>query len=370
MCTSFIIQKKMFRGASRGAVRRDGLLPTMSQKIRQRNVQAAGTYIKTLVNPESHSSCNIPDLASYPTQTFTVSQEIALTTSNGSCALAINLSGRPTFVGYTAPTAASYNVAGTSVNDFDAFTNINATYRAVRLVAASLRIEYQGSDASNQGIVVGTTYSTFSNLAGEQQDPSANTYDGQRNSRQTYVGPAKSGVYLTYRPTDSSSFKMTRVTTDFTYGSFLIFITNAQVSATSNYMAYVTLHYEGTSLNPVTSAMNQTPQAEPLVNPDEFNITQAVLPAFQSAVAGTDFTSGIQERLATELASSISSAVGGGSTVSSLIRRGAQALAPVGRRAVKSVVRRGGAAAVREMGRRVASRLALQSMRRKRSGSI
>lgn len=303
---------------SKGDVRRDGLPLTIESKLNDVSIQTPGAYARCLLDPEHSGPVTIPDEASYPTTTFTTTSEIDIPVvlSAGdaasyagikvilACAGNYALENTTTVEGaYAYATVVSYPWA----------TDFQARYIGARLVAASLRVEYQGTDASNQGMIVGSVYSrsTQASALGIEGTLTATSLTNQRNCRDTYVGPAKHGVILTYRPVDSISFAMqeSNVLSN-NYGVFQAHINKCAVTASASFVGYLVMHWEGITKNPTNSTILTTNDVTPLCNPFEMQLVNTILPAFPLVAPGTEASSGATTATAVAIEKYIRETVG------------------------------------------------------------
>jgi hypothetical protein len=273
-----------------------------SSLIKVGSKQMTGAYLKALVDPENAVHCHIPDLASYPCQTFTTTQEITWTPTLAGGAqgqLHIDLSSFPRYR-FNSGTSVPTNFAWDPYQEFLFTQDILTRYRAVRLVGASARIEFVGSDANNSGILTGISSGRYSATAGLLADlGAANIPDNvneMRNSRDSYVGAYKDGIYLTYRPLDSSSFNF-QVPVPFTsgldnvngWGQFIIDLSNANANNTS--IVYVTMHWEAIT-NLSSSTVTDGAVDTVYTNESELGPTQAAASLITPATSNTAWTAG------------------------------------------------------------------------------
>jgi len=292
-----------------GEIRRDSAPLAVRNFVDKFSVQKPGEYARCLLDPENNGAVCIPDEASYPTTLFSIKQEISLGVSSGAGAsgLLIKLAPKPFFQREDPATTADGAYTYLAEVGFDANTNIGATYKGSRLVAASVRVEFTGNDTNNKGLVTATNLArNFGSSELDLDDTFPTSVSIQRNYRETINCPLKDGVVLTYRPVDSLSFMMqqTSVASNYAYGNFVIHVSGGEFAA-SNIIAYVTLHYEGLWLNPSAAAVNVTPAITPLVNPRELAITQSVLPAFPSVFTGLEWKAGSVSKVAAAVADAI-----------------------------------------------------------------
>lgn len=302
---------KMLRGRTyQGTVRRDGdtqrIISTQASKFSH---QDPGEYARCLLDPEESPAVAIPDIATYPISLFSIKQEIPVTIDlNGNGGFRLDLTSLPQY----AITTAAYTFS--SKVPLDSNADIAVRYEATRLVAASARVEFQGNDAGNSGTIIGTSYARTYTETGflnrvESATP-ATSFAIQRNSRNTYIGPSKDGIYVTYRPIDplNNIFHTTQVSAEtdaINYGTLYINIQGCPVTvaATSaTYLAYVTLHFEGLWRNPTTSSSNVTPEAAPVSNQQEMSFTSAIVPMFPIIGSNLNFRTGVFAKYATAAA--------------------------------------------------------------------
>jgi len=299
-------------------IRVDGLPPTLRSKFNDVSVQQPGAYAKCLLDPEHSSPVSIPDEANYPTTVFTTTSEfdIPLTTILGA-GIRMNLHAA-TFYELESAASTDGTYAYGSAVPVAWETSFRANYQAVRLVACSLRIEYAGTDAANSGIITATTFARSSTLANLQVEPTTmflSNQTTQRNCRDTYVGPAKDGANLIYRPVDSASFRLVLAdnATD-PFGAFQVHISKATAGA--QYTGYLTMHWEGLSKNPTSTTILTNPEVTPLVNPLEMSLVSSLLPAMPTVASGLESVMGILSQNADAFAEVVRKITGGSDALS------------------------------------------------------
>jgi len=206
--------------------------------------QKPGEYVSTLIDPEGATACIIPDISSYPTTCFTCQETLNIVTNAQGCrGMLIRLfpdakwqqeNGTSSDSAYTYDASFSFSFANA----------MQANYQGVRLVAASCRVEFTGTDQNNSGSVIATA---FANSNIDFAWPTSMT--NQRDTRGTYVGPARHGAYLTYRPADATNLDFHLPTSQgYSFGSFLVHISGGGVGGTgipvSPFNIIVTTHWE------------------------------------------------------------------------------------------------------------------------------
>lgn len=228
------------------SIRRSPNIGPYSTSAGKSATQHPDAYAKALLDPENNSSCIIPDLNTFPTVTYSSSTsfQIPVVSPGGSNIAGVYVSLTPN------PSDTLYFESASSTNSLYALTTAQpitgaasmvATYRSARIVAASLRIEHCGNDNLNEGIVIGTSY------ANSIVDGIVTSIGAQQNCRNTYVGPAKNGCIITYRPVDGSNFDMKPLNdVAYKYGYLQVHLNG--IATTANIQGHLTIHYEGITL--------------------------------------------------------------------------------------------------------------------------
>lgn len=215
-----------FGGAYRSKVRKvtakqyvsDRTTSTVTGKsaITQSRQQPAD-YLKTLMSPHAFRGVKIPDLACYPTCTFS---EVDTFTWNAATSGTVADSGNLMVVGLCGQSFNQIGVIGGKMNTQARLTStlLNTRYRAVRLVSAEVIVTYTGNGDTNQGLITcgyrpaGVTHvykatavaGTTDLSVGWSETGSAGSYKDYFDS---YRGPLKLGASIIYKPVDSQSFE-------------------------------------------------------------------------------------------------------------------------------------------------------------------
>lgn len=338
-CTSFYKMSYSRKRSYQGGVRRDGLPPYIKARLKPYNLQEPGAYIRTLINPEGSPNAVIPDEATYPSELYTQRQSVQVTANAQGCAgIKIVVSNVPTYYTEAAASAdGAYTYNGVSA--FEAQADVRARFAAARLVAASVRAEFVGNDQNNQGYVLGSVYTKADTiLATGLIQPNANwgtentaystTLDSHRNNREAYYGPAKNGVYATYRPIDSGSFDMKPIAIGpaetLGFGTFLLHA--GGMATTAVVIFHITMHYEGIRYHNagVTDyTLNET--SVPVVDVDEFSLTHGVLPVVPLIWSGLEYQDGTVGAVADYFGGAFKSKAG------NMLRKSASLLGGLGR---------------------------------------
>jgi len=263
----------------RGEVRRDGItVPIQSGNgsARQAAVrQIPGAYIKCLLDPENNSPVCIPDLSCYPTVLFTMTEELTLALNSvGAGGIRVRWHGDPRYDIETAATTTDNIFTYTLDAGFRQRAAVIATYSHARIVAYSIRVDFLGNDTNNQGFI---THCRF--LGVNDRNPIPGSVADVRNFHDAYFGPLKDGLYVTYRPLDSSMFDMLQTDDDeldirnCQWGGDVIHWSGAGGLTPPSVAIKITVHWEGIQL---ASGTTPAEQAQPShVDANELNFTQA-----------------------------------------------------------------------------------------------
>jgi len=160
-----------------------------------------------------------------------------------------------------------------------------------------------------------TNVPVFANFSNINTAP-ATGLGGLKNTNGAYVGAAKDGACVFYRPTDSHSFDFiinNAAATEY-FGILVVHINKATASIAGLYTAFITIHYEAIEENGAASTANVQRPKSSLVNPMELMITSSLLPAFPTAVSALEVREGRQTKLAGMIQAYIRSLVGSAST--------------------------------------------------------
>lgn len=287
--------RKYFKRKRWGAKRWDKVIaPSLTTSGTPNKTQKPGAYALAVLDPEKASPCIIPDLASYPTNAYSIRQSITIpSNATGVGGIKFDIQGYPRY--YTESNLSSDAVlAYNPVSDFTSTAMVQDMYARHRVVGASLRLEHPGNDANNQGLVVGVSLARV--------DPAPNSLVNMQNTRTAVTNPVKSGIYVTYRPLDGACFDMF-LTTDATtvqYGTLMIHWTGA--AANQNMVVHATIHYEG--INYVSEG-EYNPGGQVYTNPGEFDQTITAIQGTSQVTPGQVYTSGQYSREAANLANSV-----------------------------------------------------------------
>lgn len=264
------------------------IAPQLQSKGGPNKKQEPGAYLLAIIDPEKSQSCMIPDLSSYPTVCYSVRQSfLAGSTTTGIGGIKIALFGFPGYFQENLSTTTDAAITYNAITNFVGSTVINTTYTRHRVVGASLRVEHPGSDATNQGIIVGFSGSRFDTLA---TPTTLATLQGCRN---TLTCLLKDGIYTTYRPVDADCFDMmdtSNVSTaeDLNAGCLLVHWTGA--AASQNIQLHVTIHYEG--ITTISTGDSEPGGQASTVNANELAETQHVAAQVDPNAPGSSYTSG------------------------------------------------------------------------------
>lgn len=229
---------------------------TISSKIYS-SKQGRTDYAVTLVNPELKVNARIPDLACYPTATF--SSELHTPFKIDNRATSANSSLIVVNTGAVSPTlyfhqGALSNVTKGAPNSGGlGAVKIGQTgdeyalkYKAARLVSAMVKVTFAGQDTATEGSISGAYFPAD---WGYSKGATLPFFDpGTWNAAPDYYqGPVKNGCCVRYKPVDSTSFDMkttaTQVNNDF--GTFMVLV-DVPVAVTSVTMQIdIVLNWEG-----------------------------------------------------------------------------------------------------------------------------
>lgn len=294
--------KRPYSGArsAKGSVRYDRVLaPALQATGASTSTQKPGAYALALLDPEKSKSCVIPDLGSYPTSTYTLRESVTINTSaGGSGGIVIRLlaTGAYALENITTTADAAYT--------YDANVNLSgqtiatATYRASRIVGASMRWEFLGNDSNNQGIGV---ISSYANTNIDASIPG--TLPIQRNARNTLILPAKDGGMAIYKPADSSNFNFEALpTSTYQYGALALHFSGCAASLPIA-IAHITVHYEAVAL--VSVGEFDDGSGATYVNGQEFSNTIAGIQGASPVTPGPTYTDGSYSKAAQQTAARI-----------------------------------------------------------------
>jgi hypothetical protein len=272
-----IKKRKTSSSAGYSNKRSTNIRPYVTTDFGSSAVQKPEAYAQALLDPENSSACIIPDLNTFPTSVYSSSTSFKLTvnSSTGTTGALISLSSNPnnTIQDESATsTDGAYNY--NSFLPVSGAVAMTGTYRSSRIVAASLRIEHCGNDNLNEGIIVATSYGN------SRVDSQVMNLVSQQNTRNTYVGPAKNGCIITYRPVDGSNFDMHLLSaTLYSFGYLQVHLSGCASGA--NIQAHLTIHYEG-----LTTTSSDIDFAKVYCDPDSFNITRSTCAGKKPVGAG------------------------------------------------------------------------------------
>lgn len=272
------------------------IAPTLAPKGGTTSTQKPGTYALAVIDPEKANPCIIPDISSYPTSVYSIRQSITVPTlASGIGGFYTELKGRPTYATEIAP---STDAAFTFLSaDFSGTAAIVNQYDRHRVVGASIRVEHPGNDANNQGLLVGVSLTRF--------DLSLGSLVNMQNSRSSNTVVAKDGIYVTYRPVDSSCYDMF-LTTDTTNGYGMLQVHWTGAAASQNMVVHVTIHYEGIQK---IGLGEYSPSGQVAISPGEIDATCAGLVGMDCVIDGKSYTQGTYSKAASHWANGIGKGV-------------------------------------------------------------
>lgn len=188
--------------------------------------QGRTDYAATLINPALKFGARIPDLACYPTATYTTEYHASETVSFANATsntqlLHVDLHAAPSIYRYqgqhgTAPGEVTSPASVTAIGPGDAA--LQSRYKSARLVSAMVKVSYADNDTATTGTIYGAYLPPDFKIC-----PNYNfNGGGLANSNPLicatpaywlkvpdyYVGPIKNGVVCRYKPQDSSCFNM------------------------------------------------------------------------------------------------------------------------------------------------------------------
>jgi len=322
---SFARLKHQRRG---GAVRRDGLTADISKipGVKTTSDQIPGAYVRAVLDPEGSDPAHIPDLCCYPSIAFTTREEISFLPAGGSGAhggFTFDLAAFPRYRFETSATTDATFAYDTNWTKCNFSADMASRYQAVRLVGASVRMEFGGADSTNGGYVAALSLGRYStNDATEADNTTAGTplnITALRNTRDCYVGTYKNGLYITYRPLDATAFNFVTVRTPASdgtaqtksWGQFIVHVSNC---AGPSSMLYLTMHWEGIPSMSNTSSINNGLLSTVYTNDAESAPSQTVASQCPAIYSGDSYVKGFVSEVAKKGQDVVTSAIIGAGT--------------------------------------------------------
>lgn len=220
------------------------------------DVQHAGKYAASLIDPWIYQDVRIPDLACYPTVTYTAQTEFLWQPVNSSGAtdskvLIVDLNANPQWQLANGLGGASPGTRISSPGPI--ITNASTRFSSGRVVSAGIRVKFAGNDANSQGQINVVSYTSTLGSYGAggailNNGTVAAAVNTPTTQRQFYSGPLRDGCMATYRPLDSASFEMTDVNTtagSVDQGQFVVSIFG-QSTPPPAFTVEITVNLEGT----------------------------------------------------------------------------------------------------------------------------
>jgi len=191
------------------------------------NNQQPADYLKSLLAPHKYKGMKIPDMATYPSVTFTEERTATYTPANVNGLLLVGLAPQA-WIQTVAPIVASTAVELSAVSSL----TLSSKYKAMRLVSAELQGVFTGRGEANQGTVVcgykpfgwqhsrgsngssiQAVFNTGTTVVGASGTLPYVTANAFRGTFDTYSGPASEGFSVVYKPVDSAALNYQDVAT-------------------------------------------------------------------------------------------------------------------------------------------------------------
>lgn len=258
------------------------LIPSFAPVVHRIN-QKPGDYLRCVADPMAAEPVSIPDLSLYPCQCFKVeSTQTFPINAQGVGGTQINVGGPAAsyFTETSVSTNASFSYSIGFANSWA--SRMTADYAAYRLVGMGVLVEYLGTDNQNSGKILanvqcgnatGTIDTTFTSL------------DGITNGRGTYQGPARDGVYFTWRPMGMQDFDYRPIGSSLLNGIIQIHVTGATTGVEFN--VRTVWHYEGVTKNIFDAGVSSDMlyAMDPVSDPTELNATVTAMGYIKNFIA-------------------------------------------------------------------------------------
>nr|QXP07792.1 MAG: putative capsid protein [Arizlama virus] len=212
--------------------------------------QNPGAYAATLIDPFNFKGIRIPDLACYPTCTFSL--ETSLTwvpvtagDDTNTTALVVDLNRDPQ---YQAMQGSSGGHAGNRVGAaVPIATNLSALYKSSRLVSAGVVVKFAGNDSNCKGAISIVNYPGFDAIGVTLNKTTtyANEVNYPERSVNFYYGPVREGAAAYYRPVDTSCFEIGPIAQVDCFGVFIISLRGIDTTSPPTFTVDIQTNWEG-----------------------------------------------------------------------------------------------------------------------------
>lgn len=271
--------------------------------------QARTDYAATLINPELNLNARIPDLACYPTTTWTSRYSQPITINNADQVannqlLVFNLNSCPRFNGYNgenrAASAGTGTVGGptallTPITIGESLVTLGGKFKAARLVSAMVKMTFAGQDNATEGSIFATYLPTdWDILAAKATWAGGNDicYSSAKwaNCPDYYFGPMKNGACVRYKPCDSESFDMRSITVNGSvkdhFGTIAIYVNPSATIAAVTFELEISLNWEGIIFSEITGVPVGISGADPGALAHGLNAAGGSATAFPATPSG------------------------------------------------------------------------------------
>jgi len=164
-------------------------------------------YLRALMRPEDGAGIKVPDLMSFPTATFQLTQEFSLASGTGGDSLGVMIT--PVMADSANPIV---TFAGTSAGSLSSITNrgwtsssaVTTAFQYFRPVSMVAKVMFIGPSTADGGLIIGSTvpreFSYPANWSAALTVPFRTTF------------PLKNGVRVVWKPQDNSDLEFKKST--------------------------------------------------------------------------------------------------------------------------------------------------------------
>lgn len=267
--------------------------------------QSRADYALTLVDPWAKLDCRIPDLACYPTATFTIDHvfewnpDVTTVAAANSQLLRVGMHGSSFGCFYPA-----FNVTGGVSGDVKGFSalpsmpsgitgGIATLYKSARVVSAGIKVTWAGNDSNTTG----TIYCTY--VPGDATSVVAarpvlyDTAAAWTSVNEHYMGPMRLGCIARFKPHDTGAFDM-KTTAAITaadastypqFGDFYVAVNPGTGVTGLKFNVQLSINYEGLVTGNNVGIDTGVSAADPVALAHGMNVAGRCLTSFAATAA-------------------------------------------------------------------------------------
>lgn len=270
--------------------------------------QGRQDYAMTLIDPWAKLDCRIPDLACFPTATYTVEHNFEWNVAATNVAttntqlLRVFMHGSAYYGFYNAFNITTGAPVASSQQQLPAFNTgtipngISSLYKSARVVSAGIKVSWAGNDSVTTGTIYSCYVPSDQGYTSGQNQVGFATPSAWTGQQEMYMGPMRLGAMCRYKPQDSASFDMLGTGAipfaDTTYipgfGSFYIGVNAPLDTAGLKFNVNLVINYEALVVGSNLGIDTGVSDADPAALAHGLNIAGRSLSAFGASASSEE----------------------------------------------------------------------------------